>query len=85
MRKRDVLRAERRAAEIAASVLNFWPSGALGRWPSNMRGVEMAGWMRAGDNRERGCKEHDWRFQAGFLAARIWFETAFENLSEDQS
>ena len=71
MNKRDVLRAEQRAAEIATSMIY------RGRWPTGMVGAEMAGWMRAGDNRERGCSYENWRWQAGYLAARIWFETLY--------
>lgn len=41
-----------------------------------MLGREMAGWMRAGDKRERGGEaNHEW--QAGWLAAHIWYETLF--------
>lgn len=64
MRRRDAVRIEIRAAEIAAQMI-----GGDGH---DMTIAELVGWMRRGDNRERGSypKAHAW--QAGWLAATIW-------------
>lgn len=63
MRTRDAVRIDIRAAEIAYEL--YFNKRNI------MEGIEMAGWMRAADNRERGsCESHDW--QAGWFAAQIW-------------
>ena len=64
MRQREAVRIEVRAAEIAAQMLH--------ELRHDMAIEELVGWMRCGDNRERGSdpKSHAW--QAGWLAAIIW-------------
>ena len=64
MRTRDAVRIEKRAAAIAA--------GMLHNMSHDMTVAELVGWMRCGDNRERGSypKSHAW--QAGWLAAIIF-------------
>jgi hypothetical protein len=70
MRKRDIIWAEVRAAEIAINVHEHHPNA----WKTTH---ELAGWMRAADNREGlWPKPHpatrEWH--AGYLAAQIWYE-----------
>lgn len=57
------VRIELRAAQLAQDVLD-----GCAVW----RGMELAGWMRQGDNRERGSYPKDPSWQAGWLAAHIW-------------
>jgi hypothetical protein len=78
MNKRDALWIEMRAAEIAARMITGWrtatPTGIA--WDSH----ELAGWMRAGDKRERQLprtRSQQLRWHAGWLAAQIWYETLF--------
>ncbi len=70
MRTRDVVRIEIRAAAIAQAV---WSTDASVVWD----GREMAGWMYEGaPSRYRHLTENDMadpRWQAGNLAAQIWY------------
>lgn len=66
MRTRDAVRIDIRAAQIAIEV-------AEGK--HSWEGKELNGWMRAGDNRERGSLPHSPEWQAGWFAAQIWFDT----------
>lgn len=70
MTKREALRIEVRAAEIAAAMIY--------NLTNIMTGRELGGWARAGDKRERGG-ENNWEWQAGWLAAQIWYEFYQEN------
>jgi hypothetical protein len=72
MKRREAVRIERRAAEIAAGVISgiyLQDDTLLG---AGMKGSELGGWMRYADNAERGTypKSADW--QAGWLAAAIY-------------
>lgn len=64
MRIRDAVRIETRAAAIAAQMLH--------EMRHDMTVEELVGWMRCGDNRERGSypKSHAW--QTGWLASFIF-------------
>ncbi len=64
MRLRDAVRIEVRAAAIAAQLLHdkF----------HDMEIEELVGWMRCGDNRERGSYPKSPAWQAGWLAAIIF-------------
>jgi hypothetical protein len=64
MRRREAVRIEIRAAEIAAQMLQ--------REVHDMATEELVGWMRCGDNRERGSYPKSPAWQAGWLAAIIW-------------
>jgi hypothetical protein len=64
MRRRDAVRIEVRAAEIAAQMLH--------EMRHDMAIEELVGWMRCGDNRERGSYPKSPAWQAGWLAAIIW-------------
>ena len=64
MRRRDAVRIEIRAAEIAAQMLH--------EMRHDMTIEEMVGWMRCGDNRERGSYPKSLAWQTGWLAAIIW-------------
>lgn len=72
MRRRDILRIEVRAAEIAATML----AGAIldGLPRHAMVGEELVGFIRCGDNRERGTYPKSAAWQAGWLAAIIFGE-----------
>jgi hypothetical protein len=69
MRLRDAVRIEKRAAAIAAQMLH--------ELLHDMTVEELVGWMRCGDNRERGSypKSHAW--QAGWLAAHIFNDNRY--------
>lgn len=64
MRRREAARIEIRAAEIAAQMLH--------EMRHDMAVDELVGWMRCGDNRERGSYPKSSAWQAGWLAAIIW-------------
>jgi len=64
MRRREAVRIEVRAAEIAAQMLHDMSH--------DMVVEELVGWMRCGDNRERGSYPKSFAWQAGWLAAIIW-------------
>lgn len=64
MRLRDAVRIEVRAAAIAAQMIH--------ELSHDMIVEELVGWMRCGDNRERGSYPHSHAWQAGWLAAIIW-------------
>jgi hypothetical protein len=64
VRLRDAVRIEKRAAAIAAGMIH-----ALSH---DMIIEELVGWMRCGDNRERGSYPQSHAWQAGWLAAIIW-------------
>jgi hypothetical protein len=63
MRRREAVRIEVRAAEIAAQMIC--------EMRHDMTIEEPVGWMRCGDNRERGSYPESPAWQAGWLAA-IW-------------
>lgn len=67
MRRRDAVRIEIRAAEIASRMLH--------EMSHDMTVEELVGWMRCGDNRERGSDLKSPAWQAGWLAAIIWGES----------
>ncbi len=64
MRRREAARIEVRAATIAAHMLH--------EMRHDMTTEELVGWMRCGDNRERGSYPKSPAWQAGWLAAIIW-------------
>lgn len=64
MRRREAVRIEVRAAEIAAQMLHDLRH--------DMAIEELVWWMRCGDNRERGSYPKSPAWQAGWLAAIIW-------------
>lgn len=64
MRIRDAVRIEARAAAIAAQMLHDLRH--------DMTVEELVGWMRCGDNRERGSYPKSPAWQAGWLAAFIF-------------
>jgi len=64
MRRRDAVRIEVRGAEIAASMLHDLRH--------DMIVEELVGWMRCGDNRERGNYPKSVAWQTGWLAATIF-------------
>lgn len=64
MRRRDAVRIEVRAAEIATQMLHDLLH--------DMTVDELVGWMRCGDNRERGSYPKSPAWQAGWLAAVIF-------------
>ena len=64
MRIRDAVRIERRAASIAA--------GMIHELRHDMIVEELVGWMRCGDNRERGSYPKSPAWQAGWLAGFIF-------------
>ena len=64
MRRRDAVRIEVRAAEIAAQMRHDMRH--------DMIIEELVGWMRCGDKRERGSYPKSAGWQAGWLAAIIW-------------
>jgi hypothetical protein len=64
VRLRDAVRIEIRAAAIAA--------GMLHDMSHDMIVEELVGWMRCGDNRERGDYPKSSAWQAGWLAAFIF-------------
>jgi len=64
MRQRDAVRIEVRAAKIAAQMIHSMTH--------DMAVEELVGWMRCGDNRERGSWPKSFAWQAGWLAAIIW-------------
>jgi hypothetical protein len=64
MRRRDAVRIEVRAAEIAAAMLHDMSH--------DMIVEELVGWMRCGDNRERGSCPKSFAWQTGWLAATIF-------------
>lgn len=66
MRTREAVRIEIRAAEIAQLVRE--KNGEM-IW----LGKEMGGWIRAGDNSERKSDFNNKDWQAGWLAAQIWY------------
>lgn len=63
----DAVRIEMRAAEIAAQMIHAQRH--------DMIVEELAGWMRCGDNRERGSYPKSPAWQAGWLAAIIWSQS----------
>jgi hypothetical protein len=65
VRRRDAVRVEIRAATIASQMIH-------GQQRHDMTLKELAGWMRCGDNRERGSYPKSLAWQAGWLAAIIW-------------
>lgn len=65
MRLRDAVRIEKRAAAIAA--------GMIHSLSHDMTVEELVGWMRRGDGAERGSYPKSPSWQAGWLAAIIWF------------
>jgi len=64
MRRREAVWIEVRAAEIAAQMVH--------ELCHDMTIEEVVGWMRRGDNRERGSYPKSPAWQAGWLAAIIW-------------
>ena len=64
MRRRDTIRVEVRAATIASQMIH--------EWQHDMTTEELVGWMRCGDNRERGSYPKSLCWQAGWLAAFIF-------------
>jgi hypothetical protein len=64
VRLRDAVRIEKRAAAIAAGMIH-----ALSH---DMTIEELVGWMRCGDNRERGSYPQSHAWQTGWLAAYIF-------------
>lgn len=69
MTRKEQLKVEQRAAEIAYAIFNGDPIERTGR--------EMAGWMRYADNREPRIKkthQQELEWQAGWLSAHIWSE-----------
>ena len=68
---RDVA-IEIRAAELAANVVDANLGIALGLINHDMTIEELVGWMRCGDNRERGTYPKSAAWQAGWLAATIY-------------
>lgn len=64
MRTREAISVELRAADIAWSMLHGEPC--------DMTVGELVGWMRCGDNRDRGNWPKSLAWQAGWLAAIIW-------------
>ena len=66
MTTREAIRIEKRAFRIAVTL---WEGEFIAT------GKEMGGWMRAGDNCESKCDHNDKDWQAGWLAAEIWYES----------
>jgi hypothetical protein len=64
MRRREAVRIEVRAAEIASRMTH--------EMRHDMTTEELVGWMRCGDNRERGSYPKSSAWQSGWLAAIIW-------------
>jgi hypothetical protein len=64
MRLRDAVRIEKRAASIAARMLH--------EGHHDMIIEELVGFMRCGDNRERGTYPKSIAWQSGWLAAIIY-------------
>ena len=64
MKRRDALRIEVRAAAIAAQMLH--------ELRHDMTVEELVGFMRCGDNRERGSFPASRAWQAGWLAAILF-------------
>ena len=64
MRLRDAVRIEIRAAAIAAAMIC--------KTKHDMTLQEIVGFMRCGDNRERGAYPKSTAWQAGWLAAFIY-------------
>jgi hypothetical protein len=72
MTLRDAVRIEKRAAAIVAQMIH--------ELRHDMVVGELVGWMRCGDNRERGSYPQSFEWQAGWLAAIIWSVHALPEL-----